>query len=219
MRRSRGFTLIEVLVALMITALLGVMAYAGISGAIAQKTASQKAAERLNEVTFFFALLSKDLMQVAARSVRDEYEEREAALVGGEGWPYIISFTRGGWSNPLMRQRSELQRISYQLEDGSIERAIWADLDRSSGSVPLSDTVLSEVDDVQIRFLQVGDGARDDGLGGQWVTQWGVLVPPDQLELMPRAIEMTVQLRDWGEVTRLFEIATDDLVPIEEGAP
>src|ERR1700733_7036053 len=49
----------------------------------------------------------------------------------------LITFTRGGWTNPAGIQRSELQRVSYTLENGTLMRLYYPVLDATEGGVPI----------------------------------------------------------------------------------
>lgn len=205
--RQRGFTLIEVLVALFISAIVAVMAYGGLSSALAQRETIQQNAERTKDMLQFWTLLERDVMQMVAKPIRDGYEQQQPALVGGAANIDFLAFTRSGWYNPAGNPRSHLQRVNYTLQDGAIQRAMWADVDATSLSEAQSAVVLEEVDEVFVRFLRVGEGSRDDGLGGEWLDEWALRDPDKWLDVLPAAVEVIVVTPDWGEVRRLFEVA------------
>ena len=211
--RQRGFTLIEVLVALFISAIVAVMAYGGLSSALAQRETIQQNAERTKDMLQFWTLLERDVMQMVAKPIRDGYEQQQPALVGGVANIDFLAFTRSGWYNPAGNPRSHLQRVNYTLQDGAIQRAMWADVDATSLSEAQTAVVLEEVEEVFVRFLRVGQGSRDDGLGGEWLDEWALRDPDKWLDVLPAAVEVIVVTRDWGEVRRLFEVAA---MPVAE---
>ena len=43
--------------------------------------------------------------------------------------PPLVTFTRGGWTNPVGIQRTELQRVSYTIENGALMRSYYPVLD------------------------------------------------------------------------------------------
>lgn len=204
---QRGFTLIEVLVALFISAIVAVMAYSGLSSALQQREVIQANALRTKDMLQFWTLLERDVLQMVAKPIRDGYEQTQPALLGGAANIDFLAFTRTGWYNPAGNQRSHMQRVNYTLQDGKIQRAMWADVDATTLSEAQSAVVLDDVDDVFVRFLRVGQGARDDGLGGEWVDEWALREPEKWLTQLPVAIEVVVLTKDWGEIRRIFEVA------------
>ena len=132
----------------------------------------------------------------------DVGENPQHALLVDSRREYALLFTRAGWSNPLRFPRSTLQRVAYRLDDDVLVRAHWPVLDRALSYEPKEIELLQEVDDVEIRFL---DTQR------QWHDQWpplsGSADPSAGLRLRPMAIEVNIDLRDWGRITRLIEVA------------
>ena len=103
-----GFTLVEVLIALAITAFVSAIAYTSFSTVISGVESSQATAERVYQLNRAWMMISRDLEQFVARPVRDEFGELEPALQGGIAARFPLSFTRGGWHNPVGHARSEL---------------------------------------------------------------------------------------------------------------
>ena len=60
---KRGFTLLELLVALSIFSILSVMAYGGLQSVITTKQSTEKAAERISEIQLVMMRISNDLRQ------------------------------------------------------------------------------------------------------------------------------------------------------------
>jgi general secretion pathway protein J len=198
--------LIEVLIALFISAIVAVMAYSGLSSALQQRESVQHQAARTKNMLQFWTLLERDVMQIVAKPIRDSYEQQQPALVGGVANIDFLAFTRTGWANPAGNPRSFLQRVNYTLQDGAIQRAMWADIDATSLSEAQTAVVLTDVEEVFVRFLRVGSDARDDGLGGEWVDEWALRDVEKMLEALPVAIEVIVVTADWGEIRRVFEV-------------
>ncbi len=205
---ERGFTLIEVLIALFISAIVAVMAYRGLDSAVQQRQSLQAAAERSNQILQFWTLLERDLTQIAPRPIKDAYEQRQPALRGGVVLDDFLAFTRAGWSNPAGQQRSNMLRVSYAFQDDTIVRAMWRDVDATAQSEPQSLVVLQGVEDISVMFLNAAPNARDDGLGGEWLVEWGLQGSENDMTAIPQAIEVVVNTNDFGEVRRIFELAT-----------
>src|SRR5690554_591497 len=115
--RMRGFTLLEVLIAVSITAMIGVGATQLLSNVIESRQAIDIRADQLASLQRFNMVVSRDIEQIINRPIRDEYGEEQPALMLETG-QYLLEFTRAGWRNsPLAQEpRSELQRVAYRLE-------------------------------------------------------------------------------------------------------
>ena len=115
----------------------------------------------------------------------------------------VVSFTRGGWTNPAGLPRSELQRVSYSIENGALMRSYTPDLDSTFAVVPIKRKLLEHVKNFNLRYMDAGH---------QWQTQWPV---PTQgvgqqdliLRIRPVAVEVTIEFEGIGIVMRHIEIA------------
>ena len=99
-RRSAGFTLVEVLIALAITAFVSTIAYTSLSTVLAGVESTRQVSNRTYEVNRAWMIISRDLRQFVNRPIRDEFGEREPAMMGGPAARFALSFTRSGWHNP-----------------------------------------------------------------------------------------------------------------------
>lgn len=194
--RSAGFTLLELLVAIAIFAVVALLAYGGLATVLDAREDTAAGAARLRALQQTMLMLQRDLDQLAPRGIRDEYGDHKPALHGGADW---IEFTRGGWSNPAEQPRSQLQRVAYTLRERRLVRAHWQVLDRAQDSAPFEAELLDQVRLLRVRFLDAQ---------GEWQDAWPPLNAQDgnQGAEPPRAVEITFELEHWGSVTRLFRI-------------
>ncbi len=212
-RKPAGFTLVEVLIALAITAFVSVMAYTSLSTVMTGVERLRENTDRIYEINRAFMILSRDLRQFTARPVRDEFGELEAAFTGGELARFALSFTRTGWHNPNSYPRSTLQRVNYRLEDEALWRDTYPVLDRVSDTEPVSVLLLDGVETVQLAFLGTLDALQIETVSGapdttNWPENWvsdGSGLPGAVLE-PPAAVEITLQLKGWGEMRRLYAL-------------
>ena len=105
---QRGFTLVEVLIAMAITALVSVVAYSGLSAALSGAESLRSSAARSHDLQQTLGLLSRDLRQVVNRPVIDEFGQRVPALTGGELAQTMLSLSRGRVGITLPPRRGAL---------------------------------------------------------------------------------------------------------------
>lgn len=192
---SGGFTLLEVLVALAIFAVLGVMAYGGLETVLDTRTQVEAKAARLAALQMVYSRMEQDIQQTVPRTIRDNYGDPRPALIGGTGQQPSLELTRGGWTNPTGELRSTLQRVAYGLESGRLVRLSWMVLDRAPDSKPYKQVMLDGVKEFRVRFL---------AQNGVWSDSWPPLgVPNGQL---PLAVQVTLGLGGARTLTWSFQL-------------
>lgn len=188
-----GFTLLEVLLALVIFAMLSLSAYAVLQGVIRNDEVSRDKITRLSELQRAFATLSRDFTQTIPRPVRIN-GETSTVLFQAERFQLnsedgAVMFVRAGWLNPGGElRRSELQRVGYRLRQQTLERLTYLYPDAVTGTEPAATSLLSKVTAFSLRFYR----------NGEWLTQWNT---PTEL---PAAVEITLTLEDYGTIRRRF---------------
>lgn len=203
--RQRGFTLIEVMLAMLITAFIALMAYNGLSAAVSAAEGVETQTQRLVDIQLPFTVLERDLRHAVLRPIVDEYDTPQPALAGGELERFLLRLTRRGRANPTNAPRGDLQRVRYVLENRELWRESWGVLDRTDDTAGFQRTLLlNKVARVQLAFLDgKSAGAATSPLGGEWVDSW------DRMEALPLAVEVTIELEDIGELRRVIAIPSD----------
>jgi len=199
-RAAAGFTLLELLVALAIFGLLAVMSYSGLHSVLEQRSMTELEADRLGRLQKIYLIMQRDIEQVVPRPVRDEYGAELPPVAGAE----VLQLTRGGWRNPLGQARSTLQRVSYAFEDEQLIRYTWSVLDRAQDSQPVRQTLSEDFTQMEIRYLEKTD----------WKTSWtgtandtlATALPGATAVVLPRAIEITLEHKQYGKLVWLFRL-------------
>jgi general secretion pathway protein J len=123
----KGFTLLEMVVTIAIFAFIYVWVASFLGSALQGREQLNANASIMERNQRAITYLTLDFEQLISRPVRDPYGDPQPAIIGRDNY---VEFTRLGWSNPFgLRQRSEMQRVIYTLEDGKLYRRYWPVLD------------------------------------------------------------------------------------------
>jgi len=215
MRPARGFTLIELIVVLAVFGVFSAMAYGGLNYVLTSRRDIEVQLDRTAEWQKAFQRLRNDLELATPRSARDGFGQPQASFLF-ETFGARIEFTRSGWRNPLSLPRASLERVVYRHDEKTHEllRETWRVLDRASDDTPQKLVVLSRIDEARWRFM---DNNR------QWQERW----PPSATTSvnstasmqLPKAIELTLQSKDWGEIVWLLRPGVEPMAATPPAAP
>jgi general secretion pathway protein J len=194
--RVVGFTLVELLVALAIFAILSGFAYRSLTALLESREALAKESRKWRDASLFVGRVERDLSAVLARPAIGPSGTELAAVSSSLGTVQAgdgLALTRSG--SPLQQSvLSAPQRVAYRLAGDRIERLAWAGVDAAPREEPAVVTVLAPVRALSFRFL--------DPRSTEWRTVW-----PGGSELLPAAVEMTVELASGERIVRLVDLA------------
>jgi len=214
MVRGNGFTLVEVLVAMAITAVVATLSYSTLSSVMIGVEATRSESTRLQELSRAMTVMARDVRLFVNRSIRDEFGGEGPALEGGVLAREMLALTRAGWHNSADLPRSTLQRVAYYLDEDKLVRASFPILDRFGAVEPIETVLLENVEEFDVRFLatvrdlRVGRGIEIDTR--YWEENWVAdLSNPEANRTPPAALEVRIRLEDGGDIERLFVVAPD----------
>lgn len=192
-RSSTGFTLIEMMIAIAIFAMLSLGAYQVLQGVLQSDEISLKRGTALKKLQRSMLVIERDMIQMEARNNRNDDELTAMPLQAGkfmfDSDDYGIAFTRGGWQNPLaLLPRSDLQRISYRLKDKELQRLSFTYLDPAVGEEAKLKVLLTGVTEMTFAFHNEKE----------WLDAWS------DKDALPSGIKMTIKTDDYGEIERQF---------------
>ncbi len=190
--------MIELLVAMFLLAILGTAGFQMLFQITATRDRIELQSARLSELQRTFYWLAEDVTQIANRPIRSAVDLELPALQLNLEGENLFEFTRAGWANPAAEvspARSNLQRVAYGLDGDKLMRQYWYHLDPIDEAPTRRRQMLSGVESLDLRFLDSS---------GDWQESW----PPPDIEDpgMPLAIEIKLELEDYGDVTRVFAL-------------
>lgn len=194
-QKHKGFTLLELMVAISIFAVISLLTMGGLSNILDTRAQTEESLQRLTRFQMLFTVLSRELQQFSNRSVRDEYgafidsmsSETSEGVIG-------IEFTHHG--RFLLGEQSSLQRVAYYLEDNKVIKKIWNVLDRVEDTKPVKQILINKVNELEFSFF-----TNDLQQEGQWQED----INDKSLETL-RAVKVSFKTDDLGEVYRIFEV-------------
>ena len=188
---QQGFTLVEMLVALLIFAMLSAAGVALLSFSVRAQAAADERLGVLAEVRRAGAMLTSDMAQAAPRIARDENGAPSPAFIGGSGQgdQLALSLVRRGWENLDGGTRPSVQKVQYRLTGDALQRSAYRFVDGARPMEPV--TLISGVRQLRLRY-------RDKD--GAWRDRWDPVRPLE----MPVAVEMVVETESSGSVRQLF---------------
>jgi general secretion pathway protein J len=188
---SRGFTLVEALLALAIFGVIAVLAYRATSSLSEGEARLSAEAQRWRALETLFARFEADIRQAVPRSARVG-SGREPAWIGTayDGHSAVV-FTRAG-SEFALEPGPAGQRLGYRLGGNTLELAYWPVIDHADPK-PVVYPLVTGVTGFELEYL-----TRD----GQWRARWPLLGEDD----LPRAVRLTLTLDDGARIDRWFTL-------------
>lgn len=201
LHKNCGFTLIEIVIALAVFAVVGTMAFTGLNAILKQQADLQERSDQIKNLQLALKYLERDISQIVPRAVRDQYGDQQPAFSADEN--SIMSFTYSGWRNPAGLSRSYLQRVAYEVgnnEDTNKQELIRHSWNRLDGAIiedARSIPILENISELEWKFLNQG---------AVWEQRWPPLNTDPRSAPMPRAVSVSFNVEPWGNITRIIAL-------------
>jgi general secretion pathway protein J len=250
-RHQRGFTLIEMIVAVALSAMVATMAYQSFEGASRNAGRIREVLNTTNKLDKTWQIIAKDIRNIlppgSGQGANQNiptlppgptgggrggvpnpnvvqvvppppalFKAASVKVKSGESSQVLMQFTLRGWVNPLGRLRSDLQHVSYRIDEGKLIRDFIPERNEDQQELDferqgIHQTMISGVTDVQLRFLSKGRIASDgkstlegEDYSERWEPTWPPLDNPNASDI-PVALEITLEING-GRSVRLFEL-------------
>ncbi|HWV14131.1 MAG TPA: type II secretion system minor pseudopilin GspJ [Cellvibrio sp.] len=213
-----GFTLIEMIIAIGISAIVAAMAYQSLEGASNSSERTRDVINEINRIDKAWQLIGQDMRnQLPTLANQVIFKAASLTTKGKNSFQIIMQFGRRGWVNPMGRMRSDLQQVNYRIAEGKLIRDYLPERNRPLADIDfekeaLHQVLLEGVTDIQLRFLSDeffkanGKGTLE---GADYSNTWPPTWPPQNAMGNTGtviAVEITIEVEGVGRSVRLFEI-------------
>ncbi len=193
---QKGFTLIEMLVAIAIFAVVSAIAYTGLDRAMAIRARLQTVRHAWEARALAYYRLRTDLAQVRPQTVRDSLGGLVPAFViRRTARETIMSFTAGGPAPFGRAHASDLRRVAYVVTGGQLEWRRWQALNRAPGTRRVTLVLMRHIRHVRLQVLSPD---------GRFVRSWPLAGQPAQL---PLTVRLVMRLDDGRRIRWLLPVA------------
>ncbi len=192
-QRQRGFTLLEILIAMAIFSLIGLASSQVLFSVLTSDEVSQASAKQLTAMQRSYQIIQRDVMQMAPRATRvDGDEPKEHYILTGEGVldgaGHGIAFNRLGWRNPAqIFPRGTTQPVGYRLFENKLQRLHYLYPDQAGDTEVKSIDLLENVEQLRFEYFT----------NKKWHKRWG------QADL-PQGIAFILTTKKYGEIRWQF---------------
>ena len=199
-RAAAGFTLVELLVALAVFAVVSSAAYVGLSRVLDARARLQESDQRFAAMQALMLLLEREVVQMADRPVRNEFGDLEPALRLDEDKG--MEWSRFGRPNPAGLAQSGLWRVGYVRNGKRLVRRVWPVLDRAPDTPMFEERVLEDMDGFAVEALWDGNWFKE------WPPQPRDGQSPSGPEVIPDALRVRVEIKGAPPLEQTLLIAS-----------
>lgn len=202
--RSKGFTILEILIAMAIFTIIGLASTGVLTSVIDSDKASSERFDKLQLLQRTMLTIERDVLQAVARPMRIDGQLNENVIQGGkdvfESQADGLGFVHAGWQNPnLMLPRSTLQAVAYRLQEEELIRVHGNYVDNVIGFEPKERVLLTGIEDFRVEFF-VGNAGEDLDEDENWQENY-------TSKTLPLALAINIVSKDFGEIRRHFVLS------------
>lgn len=195
---NKGFTLLEVLIAIAIFSLVSLSSFTIFDSVLKGDATAKERSDRQNELQRAFIIIERDITQIARRSIRYEGEAPSAQYIQSASDSFAaeeqaIAFVRQGWTNPgLLLPRSDMQAVAYRIYEETLQRLHANFVDSVVGEEPKVRTLVKDVTAITFEYYD----------GQKWQKTWSS-------NALPLAMAVELDTKDYGVIRRQFLVPGD----------
>lgn len=182
-----GFTLVELLVAIAIFAVLSALGWQVFDYMNKVKSRNVMHEAALEQLQMGYQQLLKDTAQIVPMSATVNNQQEPALLLQNGR----LSFSKAGVTDPLQQGLAAYERIEYRYDANQkiVYRLKYLHLDRDAQLQPISSELMTDVERFEITVL-------NPNVVNQWPQE------TTQSDRLPRGVEIQLQVREMPYVWR-----------------
>ena len=223
-----GFTLLEVLIAVTITAIIGVGASQILSSAASTQSSLETRSTEIKNLQRLDLFLRKDFSQITGREVKNQYGDLDKAITNqGDN---LIDFSYSGV--PLEsfyndRKQSNILRAGYALRSHEHEyctdaehqkdapggncliRLHWPVLDMASDTTPIIQILIDDISEAEVAFRGLLIDTEDENnsvRSNDWQEEWPPFLANENMIADLVQVKVLLRTPSYGEIERVFEV-------------
>lgn len=194
MKKSAAFTLIELLIALAIFAILALTTTYALTAALNTKKRLTESSIYLQQLKLTYLILRQDSMNAIPRPVIIRDMRQAPAFIGNAS---KIEFTRDGVQSPLEENLTSQRRIIYDCTGGKLIRHAFLRVDSENNTLSQKNILLTDLTHCSFDFLNEKS---------TWLVPWESQVNTKNHigELLPRAVRLKISIKNQGNMIILL---------------
>ena len=197
---AKGFTLVEILVAIFLSSLIGILVLSGLSTSLSINEKTLNRSNLLSQIALTDKIIKRDLLHALDRNARDERGDVRDWPLYGEVLLDEAIFLAFSIHTPIREgSRGALKWVEYSKEGSQIIRSEYSYVDRVLDSFKHSSILLDSVDSLDLKFFNQGSFAE------AWPPQETV-----ELSGLPQMIEISFKFESYGDVFRRYLLTKGD---------
>jgi general secretion pathway protein J len=197
--KSKGFTLIELMVAIIIFAFISVVSYRIVTSLVSVKEIAGKAQEKWGNMSVAMSNFGGSWNRLIPLVARDENGNVLAAITGKSKlsgkYDSQLEMTLSGFIGNAVQGTSPPKRVGYRFSNGSLYLVTWPALNRVLTTQPEVDLLIDNVSQLKVWFLYPDS---------QWRDSW----PPvgGDPTVLPNGLKLLINLKSGESIDRVWSL-------------
>ena len=191
---AKGFTLIEILVAIFLASLIVILVFSGLSTSLSMNEKTLNRSNLLSQITLTDKIIKRDLLHALDRKARDERGDELDSPLFGETLLNEGIFLAFSIHTPIKNtSQGALKWVEYSKEGTQIIRSEYSYADKVLDSLKHTSILLESVDSLDIKFFNQGSFTE-------------VWPPQETVEFseLPQIIEISFKFKLYGDIFRRY---------------